>query len=1102
MGTVPSERIFIKIFASTIIANKFFSTQMASQSQSQKRDSSGSDADNGAASDDDQNTERYKVPSLTDLSNRCMQFGNPHRYVLRFLMARGLVKKKHFIIHYLRYIAVHIMKLHYKVIEHVQANQKEIDELTQKIVACINANAKDLGLELVEHYDEESGVAYVVLITQLQQSKILSSGMTYNQDELYLLTSFVTEMAKNDGQMPHHAALCMGEKLPKPMTHAKVETFIDSLVRNKWIEFSGQNIRLQPRAIAELRTLFTDRYSLPKCSTCNKIVVNSANAAKCDDCTAIHHRICINRLFEQLDSDSAACSTAGCRFEFKKSDVNAHVTQTQTKTNDSDDSTDDEVKMIGYSYEQIDEQVLLYEEDSPSTSSMKNEYRPWVAKTDVGDINFVCQWNSCGEEFFDFLKLKSHVEANHLEYLGTYQFDSQIECPISGCSSVFADLNQLSRHITMHLFQARSQFVGYKEMLKSDEVKHIKSCAFEYCQVLYDGSVLNCSWKYCGMQFDDVTDLFDHVRTHVDLLDGTDRDEQKLHHCLWDLCEYKTTNKADLRRHVEHHSGEKSIACPFCSRFFGRIDNFLTHLKRNQRKESVDPSLQCQLCMKVCDDQKTLCSHVRRHFATKICDICGAAMPGPSMLNRHYQSAHTQRARVYDCPYENCNKTFYSQYDLICHQSVHEEPKFACETCGAKFRWKKVYEKHILQHQQEWSSRHSQLQQLLRSGDYEWISSVQKKFVGGGMASAVDVDAAVCIAEHKDQVNDIVDMLYKLRHTPNAANILASSEYAAVRLLLKHQPKTLVKLLNNPINYGIFLNDHTACMVIDYFLEKNDIQTAARIGTMVMQQEQMDNQLLNLLALHSCIKWVELPLDQQTMQIGEAAEEESTSEEDDREDEERTLKFPYLKNEYFDDHFDITNPQHLVGKTLLWVGKSTKGLKEEVAYSIQVLADLLYEKQAVLSTADWNKVLPTVKSLIVQRLTKQIEANPDEKIDQLLKKIGELSVEEGKEELKLSKAIRDKIDEIKDKEEKQLMEGQIKEFAAWNAKRKELVEVQAEKLQLKLKLEEIEKEKREIEAEKEKVFFFENRLTWEKKAERNEEIQKEMATTLKKKHAN
>lgn len=146
-------------------------------------------------------------------------------------------------------------------------------------------------------------------------------------------------------------------------------------------------------------------------------------------------------------------------------------------------------------------------------------------------------------------------------------------------------------------------------------------------------------------------------------------------------------------------------------------------------------------------------------------------------------------------------------------------------------------------------------------------------------------------------------------------------------------------------------------------------------------------------------------------------------------------------------------------------------------------------RQAVISTADWSKVLPTVKSLIVQRLTKQNEANPgifqrksfqpnflqefyfsfsDEKIDQLLKKIGEVSVEEGKEELKLSKAIRDKIDEvwklqiwkitifkkyffqIKGKEEKQLMEGQIKEFAAWNAKRKELVEVQAEKLQLKV----------------------------------------------------
>lgn len=68
--------------------------------------------------------------------------------------------------------------------------------------------------------------------------------------------------------------------------------------------------------------------------------------------------------------------------------------------------------MIGYSYEQIDEQVLLYEgyfffyklkgnilfsEDSPSTSSMKNEYRPWVTKTDVGGRIFILKKRKLGK---------------------------------------------------------------------------------------------------------------------------------------------------------------------------------------------------------------------------------------------------------------------------------------------------------------------------------------------------------------------------------------------------------------------------------------------------------------------------------------------------------------------------------------------------------------------------------------------------------------------------------------------------------------------------------------------------------------------------------
>lgn len=50
--------------------------------------------------------------------------------------------------------------------------------------------------------------------------------------------------------------------------------------------------------------------------------------------------------------------------------------------------------------------------------------------------------------------------------------------------------------------------------------------------------------------------------------------------------------------------------------------------------------------------------------------------------------------------------------------------------------------------------------------------------------SAVDVDIAVCGATEKDQMNDIIDILYCLRHSQNAADALPSTEYAAIRYLL------------------------------------------------------------------------------------------------------------------------------------------------------------------------------------------------------------------------------------------------------------------------------------------------------------------------------
>lgn len=49
----------------------------------------------------------------------------------------------------------------------------------------------------------------------------------------------------------------------------------------------------------------------------------------------------------------------------------------------------------------------------------------------------------------------------------------------------------------------------------------------------------------------------------------------------------------------------------------------------------------------------------------------------------------------------------------------------------------------------------------------------------------------------------------------------------------------------------------------------------------MIQQEELDNELLNILGLYVCAKWVELPVEQQTLDLGGADDEEEDINDDD-----------------------------------------------------------------------------------------------------------------------------------------------------------------------------------------------------------------------------
>jgi hypothetical protein len=80
------------------------------------------------------------------------------------------------------------------------------------------------------------------------------------------------------------------------------------------------------------------------------------------------------------------------------------------------------------------------------------------------------------------------------------------------------------------------------------------------------------------------------------------------------------------------------------------------------------------------------------------------------------------------------------------------------------------------------------------------------------------------LAREEDQQEDVTELVYKLRHTENTADLLESTEYGIVRFLLKwNSTQLLFKILNDPINYGIFMNEHAFCLTIDHLLKQDNI---------------------------------------------------------------------------------------------------------------------------------------------------------------------------------------------------------------------------------------------------------------------------------------
>ncbi|KAK9509778.1 hypothetical protein O3M35_007015 [Rhynocoris fuscipes] len=226
----------------------------------------------------------------------------------------------------------------------------------------------------------------------------------------------------------------------------------------------------------------------------------------------------------------------------------------------------------------------------------------------------------------------------------------------------------------------------------------------------------------------------------------------------------------------------------------------------------------------------------------------------------------------------------------------------------------------------------------------ELFYDLDNKFNQVGKVSAVDVDIFTNAINDDSHLEELDEIIHRFRLTSEAGKILDSTHHGFIRAFLSHgDSDELLRILNDRLNYGIFPDDYCTILLMDHFIKENNFTKAAKIATLQMLQEDFNNPIIKFLSLYSCHKYL---LEPGTWEKEEQAKEDTKNNEDD--EEEIRVRVGFIRNPYFDDHFDLTEPYSLIEKNLLAV---TEGKVNE---SVKKLEQILIDKQCT-NYEEWEK---------------------------------------------------------------------------------------------------------------------------------------------------
>jgi len=363
-----------------------------------------------------------------------------------------------------------------------------------------------------------------------------------------------------------------------------------------------------------------------------------------------------------------------------------------------------------------------------------------------------------------------------------------------------------------------------------------------------------------------------------------------------------------------------------------------------------------------------------------------------------------------------------------------------------------------------WSKRlEAPIFQKIRLGEY--FVELDKKFTNENRGSAIDVDIFAQAASSPSECEQLEELLYKLRRTPHTSHSPESTGHATVRALIvadKHkeggeQIQHLVKMLDDRINYGLFLDEYTTILLLDQLLEEGRLVEGARVASHIMLQEENIEGLGALLGNLACWRYIK------TGQESWFYEGEVPV--DDNPDEVIRVRVKgMVPNNYQDDHFDIREPSKILGKTLWYINCG----EDDVSKSLKALGLVLWGKDDLIKNEGTFKIVEEVRKILLDKCSNTDTTSFLERLEGIEVNIDEHLIEQGKESFSACEAS--------------MISTQVQKYENWNKLRARQLEEEYQILLNKSRKEAILQIKDDLAKEEEKLFFFENfdRLEQEK----------------------